>query len=141
MTFLWAYHPRFSLNPFIQQLCSLQLPRCNRALFFYFLFITWNKNCINVANDGFLLNYVPLKSEYPLMLLIFRSELLLLFNQIKFNKFRFPQRPWSNLIEIFQPTKCNWKSKRERTREQHTYNHRSKSSNNNNKNIAPESNR
>lgn len=30
-------------------------------------FITSNKNCMNVANDGFLLNYVPLKSEYPLM--------------------------------------------------------------------------
>lgn len=44
-----------------------------------FFFITSNKNCMNIANDGFLLNYVPLKSEYPLMLLlIFCNELLLL---------------------------------------------------------------
>lgn len=34
----------------------------------FVFFIASNKNCMNIANDGFLLNYIPLKSEYPLIL-------------------------------------------------------------------------
>lgn len=41
----------FHLSPFTHSL-SLSLSVSH--------FITSNKNCINVANDGFLLNYVPL---------------------------------------------------------------------------------
>lgn len=134
MTFLLTNHPRFlypwsNLNPLIQLPCSLSLS-ISRQLplrsFFLFSFYYMKWKLYQRCKWRFSIKLcftVSLKSEHPLMLLIFCSELLLLFNQIKFNKFRFPQRLWGNLIEIFQPSNQPNAIERVNTRmrEQHTY--------------------